>query len=188
MREEAPNDALQRALEWRHEVKQLLPAATKGTQHKGHVLPDSADFYVSGRHHESYGSTGHPYDILAVTDDSADVAFFSRRKGMNAAFKVQQFKDVIKLAGTSIWTADPTEGQRRLALLVLHVSTSHASGDATNCSLLTPQHACGGVSWLHATPATATRMEAGTLAQDGTTPVGAEDSQVRDQQTSTRSA
>ena len=132
---------------------------------------------MSGGHHESYGSTGQPYDVLAVTDDAADVTLFCDRKGMNAASKVQSFKDVIRLVGTNIWTADPTEEQRRLTLLVLHAWTSHAAGEATNCSLLTPQHACGGMSWLRAT---AMCMEAGALASDGTTSVAAGDPQTRE--------
>ena len=153
--------------------------AMKCTKLKRHALPESAVFYVSGGHHGSYGSTGHPYDILAVIDDAADVVFFSHRKGMNAAFKAQNFKDVIKLAGSSIWTTNPTEEHRRLTLIVLHAWISHANGKATSCSasLLTPQHGCGGISWLHAT---ATRMEAGALGRDGTTPVGAGGSQIRE--------
>ena len=116
-----PKDALQHALEWRLEVKQLLAMIAKCAKKiKKQTLPDKAIFYVSGGHHESYGSTGHPYDILAVTDDATDVAFFSHRKCMNAAFKVQYFKDVIKLVGSSVWTANPTEEQHRLTLLVLH--------------------------------------------------------------------
>ena len=87
---------------------------------KRQTLPDHATFYVSGGHHESYGSTGHPYDILAVTDDATDVAFFSHRKGMNAVFKVHCFKYMIKLIGSSIWAAHPTEEQHRLTLLVMH--------------------------------------------------------------------
>ena len=142
-----------------------------------HTLPDWATFYVSGTHHESYGSTGHPHDILAVTDDATGVAFFYGRKGMNVAFKVQCFKDVIKLVASSIWTAKPTAEQRKLAILVLNAWVSHANGELTSYSLLTPQHACDGVSWLRAT---AISMEAGALAPDGTTPIGAENAQRRE--------
>ena len=120
-------------------------AAKKITKH---ALPDRSVFYVSGAHHESYGSTGHPHDILAVTDDATEVSPFYGRKGMNVAFKVQHFKDVIKLVATSIWTATPTAEQRKLAVLVLNAWVSHANGEPSNHSLLTPQHACGGVSWL----------------------------------------
>ena len=167
-----PRDALQSEIEWRQEIKALLALATAAAKKiTKHTLPDRAVFYVSGAHHESYGSTGHPHDILAVTDDAADVSLFYGRKGMNVAFKVQHFKDVIKLIATSIWTATPTTEQRKLAVLVLNAWVSHATGEATNHSLLRPQHACGGVSWLRATTAS---MEAGALASDGTTPIGAE--------------
>ena len=154
-------------------VKQRAETAPKAR------LPAHAAFYVSGGHHESYGSTGHPYDVLAVTDVAAGVTLFFNCKGMNAAFKVQTFKDMIRLVGASIWTAraEPTEEQRPLTLLVLHAWTSHAAGEAMNCSLLTPQHACGGVSWLRAT---AMCMEAGALASDRTTPVAAGDPQTRE--------
>ena len=173
----APGDALERALEWRHEVQQLLQQAIKYGRGSRGVLPDSAVFYVSGGHRESYGSTGHLYDILATTDDVADLVFFSNRKGMNAGFKVKNFGDVIKIAGTSIWAANPSVEQRRLTLLVLHAWISHVRGEPMNCNLVSPQHSCGGVSWLYATAA---RMEAGALAQDGTTPIGAEGQTIRD--------
>ena len=89
--------------------------AKRAMKIKQQTLTDQAVFYVPGGHHGSYGSTGHPYDILAVTDDATDVAFFSHRKGMNAAFKVQCFKDMTKLVESSIWTANPIEEQHRHA-------------------------------------------------------------------------
>ena len=172
-----PTDALQSDIKWRQEVKALLALATSAAKKiVKHTLLDRAVFYVSGAHHESYGSTGHPHDILAVTDDAADVALFYGRKGMNVAFRVQNFKDVIKLIATSIWTATPTTEQRRLAVLVLNAWASHANGEATSHSLLKPQHACGGVSWLRATTAS---MEAGALAADGTTPIDVEGTERR---------
>ena len=127
-----PTDALQSEIEWRQEIKALLALATAAAKKiTKHTLLDRAVFYVSGAHHESYGSTGHPHDILAVTDDAADVSLFYGRKGMNVAFKVQHFKDVIKLIATSIWTATPTTEQRKLAVLVLNAWVSHATGEAT---------------------------------------------------------
>ena len=64
-----PKDALQHALELRVEVKQLLLMITRVQgKLKKHALPNRAIFYVSGGHYESHGSTGHPYNILAVTD------------------------------------------------------------------------------------------------------------------------
>ena len=100
---------MRRALVWRIKVNQLLAMVKQRAKTVPKAkLPARAAFYVSGEHHKSYGSTGHPYDVLAVTDDAADVTLFCNRKGMNAAFKVQSFKDVIRLVGTSIWTATPT--------------------------------------------------------------------------------
>ena len=132
-----PRDALQSEIEWRQEIKALLALATAAAKKiTKHTLPDRAVFYVSGAHHESYGSTGHPHDILAVTDDAADVSLFYGRKGMNVAFKVQHFRDVIKLIASSIWTATPTTEQRKLAVLVLNAWFSHATGESTNHSNL----------------------------------------------------
>ena len=173
-----PKDALRSEIEWRLGIKALIAmivALSKKIQKQ--TLPGRAAFYVSGAHHEPYGSIGHPHDILAVTDDATEVAFFYGRKGMDVAFRVQCFKDVIKLVASSIWTAKPTAEQRQLAVLVLNAWGSHASGEPTNCSLLTPQHACGGVSWLRAT---AISMGAGALAPGGTTPIGAGGAQRRE--------
>ena len=172
-----PRDALRSEIEWRHEIKALLTMTTAAAKKiTKHALPDRSVSYVSGAHHESYGSTGHPHDILAVTDDATEVSLFYGRKGMNVAFKVQHFKDVIKLVASSIWTATPTTEQRKLAVLVLNAWVSHANGEPTSHSLLTPQHACGGVSWLRATTVS---MEAGALAPDGTTPIGVEEADRR---------
>ena len=107
--EGGPRDALRSEVEWRLEIKALLTMATTSSKKLNkHALPDRAVFYVSGAHHESYGSTGYPHDILAVTDDATEVSFFYGRKGTNVAFKVQCFKDVIKRVASSIWTAKPT--------------------------------------------------------------------------------
>ena len=176
--EGGPRDALQSEVEWRLEIKALLTMTTTASKKLNkHALPDRAVFYVSGAHHESYGSTGHSHDILAVTDGATDVSLFYGRKGTNVAFKVQCFKDVIKLVASSIWTTKPTAEQCKLAVLVLNAWISHASGEPTSYSLLTPQHSCEGISWLRAT---AISMEASALAPDGTTPIGAENAGRRE--------
>ena len=80
-----PRDALQPEIEWRQEIKALLELATAAAKKiTKHTLLDRSVFYVSGAHHESYGSTGHPHDILAVTDDAANNRGYAEHNRMAA--------------------------------------------------------------------------------------------------------